>query len=116
MSLTLRGRHYWSRAEYLDYFRLQENGTLTRVDYDQNSSLNFNVFTADMQFVWYFAPGSELSIVWKNYIRTSNAQLDITYFDDFRNTLRSPQANSFSLRVLYYLDYVKVKSVLRKNA
>jgi len=111
LSLNLRGRHYWSRAEYLDYYKLNEDGNLTSAVYPEDPSMSFNVITADLQFVWYFAPGSEISVVWKNYIQTMDDKIRITYRDDFVNTIKAPQANSFSVRVLYYLDYQRVKKV-----
>ena len=113
VSLNLRGRHYWSRADYLDYHKLNEDGNLTSAAYSENPSMSFNVITADLQFVWYFAPGSEISLVWKNYIQTMDDKIRITYRDDFISTIKAPQANSFSVRVLYYLDYQRVKKVLK---
>ncbi|NVO18342.1 MAG: carbohydrate binding family 9 domain-containing protein [Bacteroidetes bacterium] len=112
-SLNLRGRHYWSRVEFLDYYRLDQEGLLTR-----NNSINlpnesFNAFSADLQFVWYFAPGSELSMVWKNSINSSDEVIHLGYAEDFANTMRSDQANSFSIRLLYYLDFQSVRKQLK---
>jgi len=113
LSFNLRGRHYWSRAEYFDYYLLKEDGHLDASPFDGDPSLSFNVLTADLQVVWYFAPGSEISMVWKNYINTADDQIHLNYREDFKNTITSPQANSFSIRILYYLDYLKVKAALK---
>ncbi|MBK7027887.1 MAG: hypothetical protein IPH45_01140 [Bacteroidales bacterium] len=115
MSLNLRGRHYWSRAEYFDFYTLQQDGSLKSGDFTANSSLSFNVFTADLQYVWYFAPGSEISLVWKNYINTYDDRMELSYREDLMDTLRAPQANSFSVRILYYIDYTSVRSRLKKS-
>ena len=112
LSLSLRVRHYWSRAEYLEYYTLNRNGTLTNSTYTGNHNLNFNAFTADLQFVWYFAPGSEMTVVWKNAITTMDDRTVESYYTNLDNMFSSPQSNSFSVRVLYYLDYLYIKKAL----
>ncbi len=114
-SLSLRARHYWSKAKYLEFYTLNGNGTLDPSNYDQNHDINFNAFTVDLQFVWYFAPGSELSAVWKNIINTQDQAVADNYWNNLGNTLHSPQTNSFSIRVLYYLDYLTLKKALGKR-
>jgi hypothetical protein len=113
--MSLRARHYWSMAKYLEYYTLNSNGTLNRSDYNQNHDINFNAFTVDLQFVWYFAPGSELSVVWKNSINTQDQVVSDDYWNNLGNTLNSAQTNSFSIRMLYYLDYLSLKKALGKR-
>jgi len=115
LSLSLRVRHYWSQVNYLQYYTLNHDGNLQPDDYWQDHNINFNAFTADLQFIWYFAPGSELSVVWKNLIMTSGNQLNNNYFNDLGETLGAPQTNSFSARILYYIDYQLIKKILRRK-
>jgi hypothetical protein len=115
-SLSLRARHYWSQAKYLSFYNLNHDGSLSGTDFIPGRDINFNAFTIDLQFVWYFAPGSELSVVWKNAINTFSDQLEQRYFTDLGNTIGAPQSNSFSVRVLYYLDYLNIKKVFTKKA
>jgi Domain of unknown function (DUF5916)/Carbohydrate family 9 binding domain-like len=114
-SLSLRARHYWSQANYLQYYALNNDGHLDPVLYWQNHNINFNAFTVDLQFIWYFAPGSELSVFWKNLINTTGDMLENNYFTNFSQMIDSPQTNSFSFRVLYYLDYLYLKKVFSKK-
>jgi hypothetical protein len=114
-SLTLRARHYWSQAAYLQYYTLNTEGNLENATYNENANINFNAFTVDLQFIWYFAPGSELSFVWKNQIISQGDQINYNYFDDFSKTINTPQTNSFSIRVLYYLDYLLLKKAFSKK-
>ena len=114
-SLSLRARHYWSQAKYLSFYTLNQNGQLDPAGFIENQNINFNAFTIDLQFIWYFAPGSELSVVWKNAIFTLDEKLVSNYFRDFSNTISSPQANSFSFRILYYLDYLLLKKTFKKK-
>ncbi len=110
--LSFRLRHYWSKVDYTgDYFALQPDGSLEAGDYQGTPDINYNAFTIDMDFVWRFAPGSELSLVWKNAINTYSSDLAPGFFENIGNVLTSPQMNSFSLKVLYYLDFQR----FRKN-
>lgn len=106
MSLTFRARHYWSRAKYIKYHALDEEGMLAPTTFNPNSDISFNAFNIDMVYTWQFAPGSEMSVVWKDAILTLDAANEIRYLTHVQNTLHSPQTNSFSIRVLYYLDYL----------
>ncbi len=104
-SLSFNLRHYWSTVDYKDYYTLNEDGTLANDDsYSFNNDINFNYFTIDLAYRWIFAQGSELSFVWKNTIFQNSDQIQNNYFDNLSQTINSPQTNSLSLRVLYYLD------------
>jgi hypothetical protein len=94
---------------------LNTEGNLDNTIHTENANINFNAFTVDLQFIWYFAPGSELSFVWKNLILTQGDQISYSYFDDFNKTISAPQTNSFSIRVLYYLDYLLLKKAFSKK-
>lgn len=108
-SLNLRARHYWSKVEYKQFYTLLPNGDLSPAAYDQNKNIDFNAFNLDLQFIWHFAPGSEMSAVWKNNILTMGDTPSENYFQAIEETLQSPQTNSFSIRVLYYIDYAFIK-------
>ena len=109
-SLNFRLRHYWSTADYEKYYLLEQNGRLTPAPgYNANHDINYNAFTIDMVFTWNFAPGSEMLIVWKNAIFTDTDQIRYNYFNDLRDTIEAAQINSFSVKILYYLDYLKLR-------
>lgn len=114
-SLNLRVRQYWTRVEYSDFFYLQEDGYVSDplgFDYlGADENINYNAFTIDLQYLWYFAPGSQLSLVWKNAIYTNGNELYDNYFTNVEDMFASPQINSFSIKILYYLDYNKVSQL-----
>ncbi len=114
-SVSLRGRHYWSRARYFDFYTLNPDGYLESSNYWNDHNINFNAFTIDLQFIWYFAPGSELSVVWKNAINTLDNDMNTDYFRNFSHTIRSPQSNSISVRILYCLEYQNLKRIFNKK-
>jgi len=104
--VTFRLRHYWSRADYNDsYFLLNEDGTLLPTSYSGKEDINFNTFNIDMSYIWRFAPGSEMSLVWKNSIFTYDDYIQPDFTENLKYTLQAPQINSLSLKILYYLDY-----------
>ncbi len=116
-SLTLRLRHYWIKGIYHRFYDLQRDGSITPNGYNNNEDFAFNAFTVDMDFAWQFAPGSELSVVWKNAIDTYEEQeVTPSYFGSLHNTLSSPATNSFSVKILYYIDYQSLKKNKKRIA
>jgi hypothetical protein len=101
-------RHYWSQAQYNDFKSLNADGTLSATAYNNNHNVNFNSFNVFLMYIWQFAPGSEVSIVYQNAIFSSGSAITTNYFDNVNNTFRLPQTNSLSLKVIYYLDYQSV--------
>ncbi|MDX5417704.1 MAG: DUF5916 domain-containing protein, partial [Hymenobacteraceae bacterium] len=130
MSVSLRARHYWSSASYKRYFDLNKNGRLIPslypdkypADFIERNGLanarhdrNYNAFNIDMVYSWWFAPGSEISIVWKNAISNGGNQVIPEYLDNFSRTLSTPQTNSLSIKILYFIDYLTLKDKLTKS-
>jgi hypothetical protein len=108
--LSFRLRHYWSEADYNDnYYLLNEDGSLTPTDYSGNFDTNFNSFNIDMVYTWRFAPGSDLTVVWKNSIYSSGSVIFDNYQDNLKNMFDSQKTNSISLKLLYYFDYQYLK-------
>lgn len=110
MYITLRVRHYWSKVRNLAFFTLEKDGSLSGVsNFNQNLNQNYNAFNVDMVYSWRFAPGSEMNIVWKNAIGSFGNTVVDNYFRNIDNTLSSPQNNSISVKILYYLDYLQLR-------
>ncbi|MBN2213112.1 MAG: carbohydrate binding family 9 domain-containing protein [Bacteroidales bacterium] len=106
ISLKIRIRHYWSGAANKNYYQLQPDGSLSEdPGYSDNKDENYNAFNIDLILRWIFAPGSELSVAWKNSIYDSQDNVLTGYWQNVRNTWKSDQSNSLSLKVLYYIDY-----------
>ncbi len=109
MGINLRARHYWSNRDNREFFTLLNNGELgaTNVTLD-NVDRNFNSFNLDMNFVWQFAPGSELTIAWKDASLASENSLLTGYGKNFDHIFNTPQNNSLSFKILYYIDYLQL--------
>ncbi|WP_426059654.1 DUF5916 domain-containing protein [Hymenobacter sp. B1770] len=111
MSFNVRMRHYVSNVHYLDFTRLRPDGVETPVAYQRNRDNTFNAFNIDAVYSWWFAPGSQVSVVWKNAGATlleANAATPL-YFDNLSNTINTPHNNSVSVKVLYFLDYLALR-------
>ncbi len=120
MYITMRVRHYWSKVNNKEIYILNNEGNLDEIatgntslkDFiytNQNFNRNFNIFNVDMVYSWRFAPGSEINIVWKNGVNTFEKNISNGYFKNFNNTIASPQNNSLSVKILYYIDYLSLK-------
>jgi len=112
LSLSLRLRHYWSFADYRSYFLLDESGNPQKSDYWSNTNQNFNSLNLDLVVNWFFAPGSEMSFVWKDINQEQNNVIGDGLWRSWNESLAMQGINSFSLKVLYYLDY---NSLVRKR-
>jgi hypothetical protein len=104
-ALSFRMRHYWLQVDYRDYYTLLQDGRLSSSDYENNEDFSTTIFNIDMSYSWRFAPGSEMSVVWKNAIFNSEAEKTTGFFEGINNSFSSPATNSLSVRVLYYIDY-----------
>ncbi len=116
MGINLRIRHYWDKVLYQQFGRLEYNGDIQPIDYDgldENRipvfDRNFNIFNVDLQYNWRFAPGSDIIVVWKNQIFNSDKAFSANWLSNFSSLSKGYQENNFSIRVLYYLDYLYLK-------
>ena len=114
MSVKLDARHYWSQAEYSKYGLLSTDGSLQATGYNTNHDINFNSFNVYTSLVWQFKPGSEMSVVYQNSIYSSGTDITHNYLNDVNTTFLSPQSNSLSIKIIYFLDYLNLKSWLKK--
>ncbi len=116
LSLNFNLRHYWSRVEYDgQYYFLRPEGTLDPVDEDlQIPDINYNAFTIDLLITWHFAPGSQMTIAWKNVIDHRQHLIQDGYVDNLRDMLRLPQINSLSVRFLYYIDFQSIERLNKR--
>jgi hypothetical protein len=70
---------------------------------------SFNAFNIDLVYTWVFSPGSELRIVWKNAILDQDFIIPEDFGNNIDRTRRLPQNNSFSVKVLFFIDYLTLK-------
>ena len=104
--LTFRLREYWAKAEYTGWYAfLESDGSLSPASISRNDNTNYNAFNIDMNYTWRFAPGSELTLVWKNSVYSSGSYIPPTFNDNLRNLFDQNMINSFSVKLIWYIDY-----------
>ena len=108
--LTFRVRNYWSHVMPVAFYQLQTNGSLIRdLLNGKKVNTNLNIFNVDMVYTWEFAAGSFFNIVYKNSIYSGDNSIYNTYLSNFKNMISSPQNNNISLKIIYYIDYLKLR-------
>lgn len=123
MGLTFRLRHYRSVLIYKSFYTLEEDGSLAALqtysglDASGKSAynVNYNAFTIDLQYRWVFLPGSEINVVWKNSIFTQDKRIDDYFWQNLTSTLNNGPVNSFSMKVIYWLDAQDFKKFRRAD-
>ena len=116
MGFTVVLRHYWSDRRNKEFYLLKPDGNLT--DYQgpalTGTDRNYNVFNIDLIYTWQFAPGSTLSVSYKDAAETSDSYFTQRYNRNLSGILNAPQNNSLSVKVLYYVDYLDLKKKRKK--
>lgn len=113
MNFNLSLRHYWSYAVYDSVFNLQEDGgLLLNPGYAINHDENFNTWNLDLSYSWWFAPGSQISVLYRNNALTDNTEgeLDKNYGSNVRNLVNNKNLDHiFSISIRYFIDYNSLK-------
>ncbi|WP_281237944.1 DUF5916 domain-containing protein [Flavobacterium praedii] len=111
MALNLDVRYYWSYAENHEFFTLQENGYLTpNPSYNLNKNRNYNSWNLDLSYSWWFAPGSQMYILYRNYGLEDTRQVEKDLSSNLKNIFNSNLTNIISVSIRYYIDYNVVKN------
>ncbi len=115
-SIILTFRYYWSPVIYKDqYFELKEDGNLIDSSYTGDNDLNFNSWNLDLRYIWQFARGSELVALYRNSIINFDNESDQSFQDNLGNLFDQPLGQSFSIKLVYYLDYNRTRSWFQKS-
>ncbi len=104
-----------------ELFVLQEDGNLNTNDGYTTSSIddpniNFNTWNLDFRYTWQFAPGSQLTALYRNSLFNSNTASRDNYFESINTLFKQPIENVFSLRLVYFIDYNNLKKVFSKKS
>jgi hypothetical protein len=114
--INLRLRNYWSRAKYdQTLFRLNDNGKRTETDFsilDFDPDTNFNIWNLDINFEWWFAPGSNLVLLYRNQLFNRDTATELDYLKSLGNLFDQTTQHQFSLRINYLIDF---NSLRKKN-
>ncbi|ARV05402.1 hypothetical protein BTO04_01260 [Polaribacter sp. SA4-10] len=110
-SLSLSFRHYWGAVKYNSYHNLNADGNLdTNNDYT-GEDINFNSWNIDLNYIWQFAPGSQLIAFYRNSIFNEDSNSNLDFFNNLNNLFEQSQSHIFSVRLVYFIDYNKIKKI-----
>ena len=113
IDFSFKLRYHIDQVDNLNFNKLDNDGYLIQTSVDNNNSSDFNInystWTSDVGLNWWFAPGSQLSLVWKNGVDNENNNIQNSWFNNIEESFDLPQQNSVSLKVVYYLDYLYLK-------
>jgi hypothetical protein len=112
-TLSLAFRHNWTTVPYTDQFLKLDtsNGLLANSSYTGNHNVNFNSWNLDVNYIWQFAPGSQLIAFYRHSIFSYNDQAHLAFFDNLNKLFEQPNQHTFSLRMVYFIDYNKLKNI-----
>jgi hypothetical protein len=118
MWLNMMVRHYWSDVVPKEVFLLSARGNLDKAPAaginPTDLSFNTNFFTVNMIYTWQVANGSFLNIAWQDEAADfQRGTYQNNYFKNLDRTFSINHANTLSVKMVYFIDYLSLKK--KKN-
>ena len=111
MTINLTARYYWSYSQNHQFFTLQNDGYLIpNTNYTTNKDRNFNSWNFDLSYSWWFAPGSEISFLYRNYSLERASSVEKNLSTNFKSVFNGNLTNVVSLSLRYFIDYNVIKN------
>jgi len=114
MNFNLSARYYWSYTENKNFFTLENNGRLTPYEsYTDNKNQNLITWNLDLSYNWWFAPGSQLSLLYRSNAAKYDNLINKDFGNNYTNLLNNQDlSHVLSISVKYFIDYNQVKNIL----
>jgi hypothetical protein len=112
MNFNLNVRHYWSFVTNHDILTLQDDGGfIQNTTYTENRNSNLNLWNMDLTYSWWFAPGSQVSVLYRNNSALFSREFNRQFESNIREALNNENLNHvFSISIRYFIDYNTVKN------
>lgn len=115
MNFALNTRYYWSYAENNSFNVLNQDGRTSPYNLTKNVNSDFKSWNTDLSFSWWFAPGSQMNILYRNSAADGSNQIEKRFVRNFETILNEEKLNhNFSVSVRYFLDYNHAKRWIKK--
>jgi hypothetical protein len=113
MTFNLSVRHYWSFADNKNFLSLDNKGKLIDyLNYTNNKNSNFTSWNVDLSYSWWFAPGSQISVLYRNNAANFTRNINSDFGSNVTNLLNNEALNhSFSISMRYFIDYNQAKKL-----
>lgn len=116
MNFNLSVRHYWSLAENNQINTLNSDGSLApNTTYTGNKNSNFSSWNLDLSYSWWFAPGSQMSVLYRNNAATFDRNINKNFNSNFSNLFADNLSHVLSFSVRYFIDYNQAKNWVKKG-
>ncbi|WP_439132272.1 DUF5916 domain-containing protein [Polaribacter sp.] len=110
-SLSLSFRHFWEAVSYTSFNNLNTAGNLEPNTSYMGDNVNFNSWNLDLNYIWQFAPGSQLIAFYRNSIFNSDTSANLNFAENLENLFNQSQRHTISVRFVYFIDYNKLKNI-----
>ena len=116
MTLSLAFSHYFSDVTYKQFYTLNQDGSLANTNnFSNNLNGTYNSWNVDIRYTWWFAPGSQLTLLYRNAVSNYQDVSRLTFGKNFDTLFNEPMTNNISLRLTYFLDYNRAKNWFKKS-
>jgi hypothetical protein len=114
MNFDISARYYWSYTENKNFLKLEDNGRLSNYDgYTEDKNQNLITWNLDVSYNWWFAPGSQLTILYRSNAAKYDNLINKDFGNNYTNLLNNEDlSHVLSLSVKYFIDYNQVKNIL----
>jgi hypothetical protein len=113
MNFNLSVRQYWSYSENKNFLILDKNGELTTYNKAkpiENLNGSLNSWNLDLSYSWWFAPGSQVSILYRNNAWKYDYEINKDLGKNITNSLNNDAlAHALSFSIKYFIDYNQAK-------
>lgn len=114
MTFNLSVRHYWAYDKNKQFLTLLDDGsTVENLIYNKNIDTNFNFWNLDLSYSWWFAPGSQISVLYRNFnlsTFTQGTKFSTDLGKNLNEAIKNENLNHiFSISVRYFIDYNSLK-------
>jgi hypothetical protein len=93
-------RHYWSYAKNRDILELQQDGRLIdNLTYPGTQDYSFNTWNFDLSYNWWFAPGSQITLLYRNNALISDTISSTAFDRNLKDLVNNKQLDHIFLSV-----------------
>ncbi len=97
--------HYWTPLYYDKLFLLNGEGNLDLITNNYDYKINYNYWNFDLVYIWEFAPGSQLSLMYRNRIENFGDDSELDFKDNLDRLFTKDKEHRFIMKITYYIDY-----------
>lgn len=113
MTINLTARHYWTYGENLEFLTLEDSGELSEnTTFNENRDFTYNNWNFDLSYTWWFAPGSQLSVLYRNNAVNNEEIVNRNYRNNLDNLFSNNLNSIFSISLRYFIDYNAIKNMI----